>query len=212
MGILCDFIFVGNITIDTSNHSNICVCNFTKIIYSAPVTSYQLLHSSQTLSQDLLPTPIRVKLTLVKKLLQHEDLCQWLERVRKNGHKTLITVHHDAELMHHVLERVKKDVEHHCWETLLEWAPTAMGVFNFILHTVVILLTLTLMCLLPVIILYIKFWYMIKQITQLQSPKTYKLTQNKQYFTTYLPWIYKHTNYQYIIYGTEARGDHTTTL
>lgn len=81
--------------------------------------------------------------------------------------------------MHHVLERVKKDVEHHCWETLLEWSPTAMAAFNFIFHTVVILLTLTLMCLLPVIILYVKVRHMIKQITQLQPRKTYKLTQNK---------------------------------
>ncbi|KAK4806952.1 hypothetical protein QYF61_027319 [Mycteria americana] len=72
MRTLCNFIFVDNITVDTSNRSNICVCNFTKIVgcdfnYSAPVTSYQLLQSNYTLSQDLLPTPIGMNLTLVKK-------------------------------------------------------------------------------------------------------------------------------------------------
>ncbi|KAK4806955.1 hypothetical protein QYF61_027347, partial [Mycteria americana] len=79
-----------------------------------------------------------------------------MERIRNNGHKTLITVHHDAEEIHHVLERVKKDGEHHWWETLLGWSPTATGVFNLMLHPVVILLTLTLLCLLLIIILYIK--------------------------------------------------------
>jgi len=63
MRTLCDFIFVDNSTADTSHHTNICVCNFTKIMgydfnYSAPVTSYRLLQSNYTLSQDLLPMPI----------------------------------------------------------------------------------------------------------------------------------------------------------
>jgi len=83
--ILYDFIFIDSITVDASTHSNICVCNFTKIKAfnlncSAPVMSYQLLQSN-TLSQDLLPTPIGMHLILVKKLLQHDDLCQLLECV-----------------------------------------------------------------------------------------------------------------------------------
>ncbi|XP_076194341.1 uncharacterized protein LOC143160464 [Aptenodytes patagonicus] len=168
----CDCIFVDSVTVDTSNHSNICVCNFTNIIgcdfnYSVPVTSYQLLQSNYTLSEDLLPTPIGMDLTLVKKLLQHNDLCQLLERARDNGRKTLITVHHDTEEIHHVLERVKKDGEHHWWETLLGWSPTATGVFNLMLHPIIVLLTLTVVCLLLVVILYTKVWYMMKRITQL---------------------------------------------
>ncbi|KAK4828276.1 hypothetical protein QYF61_024941 [Mycteria americana] len=125
---------VYNITVDTSNCSNICVCNFTKIVgcdfnYSAPVMSYQLLQSNYTLSRDLLPTPIGMNLTL---------------NASERMDTKLITVHHDAEEIHHVLERVKKDGEHHWWETLLGWSPTARGVFNLMLHPVVILLTLTL--------------------------------------------------------------------
>lgn len=91
----------------------------------------------------------------------------------------LITVHHDTEDIYYVLERVKKGGEHHWWETLLGWLPTATGVFNLMLHPVAILLTLTLICLLLIIIFYIKVWYMIKQITQLEPPKTYKLIQSK---------------------------------
>ncbi|KAK4806462.1 hypothetical protein QYF61_021388 [Mycteria americana] len=37
---------------------------------------------------------------------------------------------------------MKKDGEHHWWETLLGWSPTATGVFNLMLHPIVILLTL----------------------------------------------------------------------
>ncbi|XP_076212573.1 LOW QUALITY PROTEIN: uncharacterized protein LOC143169181 [Aptenodytes patagonicus] len=177
MRTLCEFIFVDEVTV--YNRSHICVCNFTNIVggnfsYSAPVMSYQLLQSNYTLSEDLLPTPIGMNLTLVTKLLQH-DLCQLPEHIRNNGHKTQITVHHDTEEIRHVLERVKEDGEHHWWETLLGWSLAAKGVFNLMLHPVVILLTL--ICLLLITMLYIKVWYMIKQITQLQPPQTQINTQ-----------------------------------
>ena len=86
MRTLCDFIFVDNITVDTSNRSNICVCNLTKMMgcdfdYLPPVTSYQLLQSDYTLIRDLLLTPIGMNLTLVGKLLRHEDLKRLLKRV-----------------------------------------------------------------------------------------------------------------------------------
>ena len=53
-------------------------CDFN---YSAPIRSYQLLQSNYTLIQNLLPTPIGMNLTLVKKLLQHDDLRRLLERI-----------------------------------------------------------------------------------------------------------------------------------
>uniref|UniRef100_A0A8C3PND6 Uncharacterized protein n=1 Tax=Calidris pygmaea TaxID=425635 RepID=A0A8C3PND6_9CHAR len=184
MRTLCSTILVDSLTIDTSNHSNVCVCNFTRIIgcdfnYSAPVMSYQWLQSNYTLIQDLLPTPIGMNLTLVKKLLQHDDLSQLLERIRNNGHKTLITVQHDTKEIHRVFERMRKDGEHHWWEILLGWSPTATGLFNRMLHPIVLLLILILICLMLIVMLYIKIWYLTKQITQLHSPKTYKLANNK---------------------------------
>lgn len=117
MRILCAFLVVDNTTVDTSNHSNICVCNFLKIMgcdfnYSAPITTDQLLQSNYALIQDLPPTPIGMNLMLLRKLLKHEDLTQLLKQIKKNGQNTLITVHHDTEDIHYVLERMKKDGEH----------------------------------------------------------------------------------------------------
>lgn len=85
--------------------------------------------------------------------------------------KTLITVYCDAKDIHCVLERVKKDGEHHWWETLLGWSSTATGIFNSVLHPIVILLILTFMCLLLVIVLYVKVWKMLRWLTQLKLPK-----------------------------------------
>jgi len=48
-----------------------------------------LLQFNCTLSQDLLPALIGMNLALVKKLLQHDDLRQVLERVQDNEQKTL---------------------------------------------------------------------------------------------------------------------------
>lgn len=54
-----------------------------------------------------------------------------------------------------------------------------MRIFNYVLHPAVIVLTLMLMYLLLITVLYIKVWYIIKQITQLQPPKRYKGVHNK---------------------------------
>ena len=141
-------LFVVNIAVKTSNHSNICVCNSTKIMgsdfnYSACVTSYQLLQSDYMLTPDLLPTPIGIHLTLMKKLLQHDDPCQLLGYIWINGQITLIIVHRYTEEIHHVLEKAKKDGEHNWWENLLGWSLTATGLLSLLFHPAVILLTLT---------------------------------------------------------------------
>lgn len=75
MRTVCDSILADNITVATNNHSNIC--NFTESIacdfsYAAPVTT-QLLQSDYELIHNL-PTPMGMDLTLLKKLLRHDDL------------------------------------------------------------------------------------------------------------------------------------------
>ena len=110
-----------------------------------------------------------MNLTLVRKLLQHEDLRRLLERIQNSGQKALITVHHDAEERHHILERVKRDGEHHGWETLLGWSPTATGIYNGMLHPVVVVLSLTVLCLLLTIILYRRLWKVIVCLERLQE-------------------------------------------
>jgi len=71
--------------------------------------SHQLLQTNYTLIHYLLPVLIGMNIMLVKKLLQHNDLNRLLKEAQGNGQKTLITVHHDVEEIHQVLERIKKD-------------------------------------------------------------------------------------------------------
>lgn len=134
MRTLCDFTFVDNITVDTSSCSNICACKFTKFMeynfnYSSPVMSYQLLQSNYTLNQDLLPIPMGMNLTLVKKSLQHYDLCQLLEHIWNGGQKTLIIVHRDTEeitmywkkwgRVENIAEKLLLDCHWQQWEFLI---------------------------------------------------------------------------------------------
>nr|AAK14068.1 env [Bonasa umbellus] len=93
-----------------------------------------------------------MNLAFIRKLLQHDDLHQSLKHIRDNGQKTLITIHHDMEEIHRVLERVKKDGEHHWWEVLFGWSPTATGIFNSVLHPVIVVLGLVLLCLVLTVI------------------------------------------------------------
>lgn len=71
---LCGFILVGDIIADTSNHSNICIHNFSGIIgydfnYTASVTSCQLLQFNYTLVKDLLPTSTGINLNAGKEII-----------------------------------------------------------------------------------------------------------------------------------------------
>ncbi|XP_075625630.1 LOW QUALITY PROTEIN: uncharacterized protein LOC142604244 [Balearica regulorum gibbericeps] len=171
---MCDVIFADNMTIEVSNQSNICVCNFTNIQgcdfnYSAPVTTHQVLQSHYTLFQEITHTPIGMNLTLVRELLHHQDLQEILQKARENGQKTLITIHHDIEKIHQVLERVKEDGEHKWWDTLFGWSPNATGLLNKMLHPVIILLLLVLLGFVLTTALYIKLWIMMKHMIQLTT-------------------------------------------
>ena len=59
--------------------------------YSAPVTTYQWLQSSYTSYQDILLTPTGMNLTLVRKLLQHDDPSQLLTRIQNNKEPWLLS-------------------------------------------------------------------------------------------------------------------------
>lgn len=80
--------------------------------YKAPVTSHYLLQSNYTLIHKLSPTCIRMNLSLVKQLLLHQDLIEILEKIKKEGQKTRVIVHHNVKEIHCVIERVRQDVEH----------------------------------------------------------------------------------------------------
>ncbi|XP_074992061.1 uncharacterized protein LOC142074943 [Calonectris borealis] len=168
----CTFISVGDTEVDTRNHSNFCVCNFTKITgcdfnYSAPVISHQIFKSNYTLIHELVPTSIGMDLTLTKKLLQHQGLIRILEEIKNNGQETLITVHHDVDKIKEVLKRVEKDGEHKWWDTLFGWSPTATGILNNLCHPIIVLLILSLISIVLSIVLYVLNWRMIKQMRHL---------------------------------------------
>ncbi|XP_063277375.1 uncharacterized protein LOC134563397 [Prinia subflava] len=169
---ICDSVFVEGVEIGVKNHSNLCVCNFTKIegcdfSYIAPVTSHYLLQTNYTLIHKLFPTPIGMNLTLVKQLLLHRDLNNILNKIREDGQRTLVTVYHNVEKIHRVLERVKKDAEHKWWDTLFGWSPTATGVLNKLCHPIIVLLILVLIGFVLSAILYIMNWKMMKQMKRL---------------------------------------------
>lgn len=57
-----------------------------------------------------------------------------------------------------VCSKEEKEMEN---TTLLGWSPTATGIYNLLLHPVVIVLALSLFGLVLVIILYIRLWKLI---------------------------------------------------
>lgn len=60
-----------------------------------------------------------------------------------------------------VMEQVKKDGEHQCWDTLFGWSPTATGILSQALHPFAILSILILLLFVPKIP---KDWIIMKQL------------------------------------------------
>ncbi|XP_053911664.1 uncharacterized protein LOC128850707 isoform X1 [Cuculus canorus] len=171
---ICNNITVGNVIVYTNNHTNFCVCNFTEIIgcdfsYSAPVTSHQILKSNLTLIHEIIPVSIGMNTNHTKELVQHQDYIQILEEIKKNGQKTLITVHHSVDKLQRIMKKVKSDGEHNWWDTLFGWSPTATGILNKLCHPIVVLLILSLVSIILSVTLYIFNWRMIKRMRILSS-------------------------------------------
>ena len=130
-------------------------CDFN---YSAPIIAHDVLSFDYVLYSELQPTPIRMNLTVIKRLLRHPDLIKLLGEARETGQKTLITVHHDVNEIHRVLRRVEKDGEHHWREALSGCCLTATGTRNLMLHPIVILPIVVVVCLWLIIVLSIRMW------------------------------------------------------
>lgn len=70
------------------------------------------------------------------------------------GRRLISAPHHVKEIQ--VIEWVKKDGEQHWWDTLSGWFPTATGVFNKVLHPVIVRTILTFLPFILIIALHIK--------------------------------------------------------
>nr|XP_010297308.1 PREDICTED: uncharacterized protein LOC104632952 [Balearica regulorum gibbericeps] len=143
---MCKYVQINEVYNQTVfNDSNMCACNVAIIrgcdfVYKPPVFTSQLLIRNYTLYRSITPTPIGMDLSLVKEMLEHATLQQLLENAKAEAKKILITVHHDGNVIKQVMERIKRVGEHHWWEIFFGWSPTATGIFNALLHPVVVIL------------------------------------------------------------------------
>lgn len=90
------------------------------------------------------------------------------------------------------------------------------------LHFIVVLPSLVILCLLLNIFLYVKAWKITQQLMLLQEPpRVYKVISSSTCFNSYRSYKVNLTqnlpfklslNTSLLTLGTEARGDHTTTL
>lgn len=159
--------------VEIPKHSHTWRWDFTKITgwdfnCPSPVPSFQLLQSHATPHQDS-GNPL--------KWISHWwrtccNVTTWISCWSKFKLRDtrLVTVYHDAERTHHVLERVKKDREHQCWETLFRWSQTPTGTLKPMLHLTLILLLSATVGLLLKVLLYIRTWWWAGQVTLLQNP------------------------------------------
>lgn len=83
-----------------------------------------------------------MNLKIVRKLTKHQDLTKILKEIQENGQKTLVTVYDDTKRIHKVIQRLKQDTSHRWWDIIFGWSPTATGILNPLLHSVIAILML----------------------------------------------------------------------
>lgn len=105
-----------------------------------------------------------MNLTLVRQLVEHQDMIEILIRIGRNGKKTLVTVHHDTQEISKVLEWVKQNATHNWWDELFGWSPTATGILNTLCHLIIVLLILVSISLLLSTMLLVWNYKMLKKI------------------------------------------------
>lgn len=95
-----------------------------------------------------------INLTLLKKLLRHDGLCQLLEHAWNNGQKALI--HWDTEK---ICLRMSEEEWNQCWwDTLFMWSPTVTKPLNQMLHPITTLLISIALYLLLNTVLCVRVW------------------------------------------------------
>ena len=172
--VLCLRTACASVRVDNENkylpvkkHSNFCICNLDSIIgcdftYSVPVVSHQMIKASYIMYHHLSPTPIGMNRRLVKWIIKHPDLDEILKEIKENGEEVLITVHHDAEEISKVLQRIKQETSHPWWDALFGWSPKATGILNALVHPVIVLLILVGIRLILSIAVLIWNWRMVQ--------------------------------------------------
>ncbi|XP_074667130.1 uncharacterized protein LOC141917660 [Strix aluco] len=167
---LCTSVLIdGYFKVKIGNYSNHCVCNFTKIegcdfTYTIPVLTSQVIKSDYTLIRKIDPVSIGMNLDRIKEMLQHKDLISILEDVKRTGKEMLVVVKHDTEQIHEILTQVQKTTDHHWWDTLLGWSPTATGILTIALHPIIALLIAVAILLILTIAIYVWNWRLTRRI------------------------------------------------
>ena len=63
--------------------------------------------------------------------------------------KRLVTIYHDIKELSKVLQRINQDTNHHWWDALFGWSPSAMGILNRLCPSSIVILTLVGVSLVP---------------------------------------------------------------
>ena len=121
-----------------------------------------MIKANYTTYHHLSPTPTGMNLALVKLIIKHPDLDEILKEIKENGEQVLITVHHDAEEISKVLQRIKQETSHHWWDALFGWSPNATGTLNALVHPIIVLLILVGIRLILSIAVLIWSWRMLQ--------------------------------------------------
>ena len=130
---------------EMTNSTNFCVCNFTRIVgcdfsYTVPITTQQLLAVEYTLYHNVPRLQIGMDTNLLKTMLRHPDIEKPAQEVSKTTQRMLWQVEHDSVSIKNVLTKIEQVGEHDWWDIFTRYSPTAMQVFHYLVHPMLIII------------------------------------------------------------------------
>lgn len=140
----CKLLMVNHVFNITYNaHKNQCFCNVTLMIgcdfnLMIPATKKEEIKDQLQLYKKIDPIPIRMNVSLVKQLINIQTYKDNSKRRKKMRKRLLFT--HSADKIEQIIERIKADTKHSWWKIFLGWSHLTKGLFNIILHPVVVVL------------------------------------------------------------------------
>uniref|UniRef100_A0A674J513 Uncharacterized protein n=1 Tax=Terrapene triunguis TaxID=2587831 RepID=A0A674J513_9SAUR len=158
---LCPYFLVNNLyKVNNSGIGNLCICKVIQLMgcdinVSVHNVYIKDVFNEYKLYNTLTPIHVGANLEVIRKLLHHEKLAQYLNNLKLEGSKTILTVQHSISEIRQITKKIKDETTSaHWWESILY---TDMGsirsMWYILLHPVVVVLIIQFILIVYVVLL-----------------------------------------------------------
>lgn len=141
----CNYLMVNvKFNISVPQYENLCMCNVYSVSgcdikFIQQQVSLVDIHTHYQLYQNISPVQLGTNLSLIKQLIEHPEMLIKLKLLKEEGHEIDLAVHHSANQIENVLDRVKKASANSWWTRLFSPPESQYSTWKILFTPVVLL-------------------------------------------------------------------------